>query len=72
MSLPLKENDDVREATRSPSTLTSTLSSSSEMPSEKYSLSGSSDMLMNGRTAMDLGAPSVAPSDGPLVPAVQR
>ncbi len=52
--LPLKANEEVREATCRPSTLTSRLSSSSAMPSEKYSWAGSSLMLTNGSTAIEL------------------
>src|SRR5262249_7306750 len=51
--LPLKAKALVREATCSPSTLLSTLISSSARPSEKYSLSLSALMLTKGRTASD-------------------
>ena len=51
MSLPLNLNEEVREATRSCGSLVSRLRISSAMPSEKYSFSGSPDMLTNGSTA---------------------
>ena len=51
--LPLKLNADVRDATRRPRIFESTLSSSSAMPSAKYSFSSSSLMLTNGSTAID-------------------
>ncbi len=54
--LPLYAKDDVREATPRPSTRTSTFSSSSEMPSEKYSLSLSPLMLTKGSTAIEVPA----------------
>ena len=46
----------MRDATPRPSTRTSTFSSSSEMPSEKYSLSLSPLMLTNGSTAIEVPA----------------
>src|SRR6266550_6133358 len=49
---PLNENDEVREATRSPSTLASALMSSSLIPSQKYSWSLFSLRSRNGSTAM--------------------
>src|SRR5687768_11761121 len=45
---PLNAKDEVRPATRSPSTCARTFSSSSEMPSEKYSWSFSEDISANG------------------------
>src|SRR6266487_4498790 len=54
--LPLKKNEEVRAATFSFGTLASTLSSSSLMPSEKYSLSFSSLRFENASTAMDFPA----------------
>src|SRR5256885_3956685 len=51
---PLSANTDVREATRSPSTLASALTSSSVIPSEKYSFSLSLLMLTNGTTATEV------------------
>jgi hypothetical protein len=53
ISLPLKVRADVRDATRKPLILASTLSNSSESPSAKYSFSSSWLMLTNGRTAID-------------------
>jgi hypothetical protein len=50
---PLKTKDEVRAATRRSGILASTFSSSSAMPSAKYSLAGSPDMLVKGSTAMD-------------------
>src|SRR5210317_665523 len=52
-SFPLKENDEVREATVSCGSLHNRLSSSSEMPSLKYSLSGSLLRLRKGKTATE-------------------
>lgn len=54
IGLPLKENDEVRAATLSCGVPANTFRISSEMPSEKYSLSGSPDMLMKGSTAIEL------------------
>jgi hypothetical protein len=51
---PLKENADVRAATCSPGIFCSTVSSSSLMPSEKYSLALSSLRFANASTATDL------------------
>ena len=51
--LPLKENADVRAATRNPGIFCNTVSSSSLMPSEKYSLPLSSLRFTNGKTARD-------------------
>src|SRR5580765_1806143 len=56
--VPLNENDDVRAATLSSGTWARRLSSVSVMPSEKYSLALSDDMLTKGSTAVD-----AAPSD---------
>ena len=50
---PLKAKAEVRDATLRPSTADSTLSSSSEMPSAKYSFSGSGLMFENGSTAIE-------------------
>jgi len=50
--VPLNENDDVRDVTRRAGFRASTVSSSSERPSEKYSWSGSGLMFTNGRTAI--------------------
>ena len=55
-SLPLKANDEVREATCMPGTLASALMISSVMPSLKYSFSGSALMLASGSTAIALRA----------------
>ena len=51
-SLPLNENDEVRAVTCSCGIFASRFSSSSEMPSEKYSFALSSLMFTNGSTAM--------------------
>ena len=53
-SLPLYENAEEREITRSFGIFASRFSSSSEIPSEKYSWSLSELMLTNGSTAIDL------------------
>src|SRR6266849_2271199 len=50
---PLKANAEVRETTRTPSTLASALITSSVMPSEKYSSSFSRLMLTKGSTATE-------------------
>ncbi len=50
---PLKENDEVRATTCSSGLFASRFSSSSEMPSLKYSWSLSGDMSANGSTAID-------------------
>ena len=52
-SLPLNENDEVRAITRSCGIFASRFSSSSEMPSEKYSWSLSELMFTNGSTATE-------------------
>ena len=52
-SWPLNANADVRDATRSPSSLARALMISSVMPSAKYSLSLSALMFANGSTAME-------------------
>ena len=52
-SLPLKGNDEVRAATRSPRIFASTFSSSSARPSEKYSSSSSRLRFTNGSTAIE-------------------
>src|ERR1700720_5056632 len=49
--LPLKRKDELRPITLSPGTLASTAISSSDKPSEKYSLFGSPLVLINGMTA---------------------
>ena len=54
--LPLNENDDVRAATWRPSICVSALMISSEIPSLKYSFSGSGLMLAKGSTAIDGGS----------------
>src|SRR5712692_8495617 len=51
--LPLNENDEVRPATRRPSTWASASRISSATPSEKYSWSFAGLMSANGSTAMD-------------------
>ena len=53
VSLPLKWNDEVRAATRSPLILASTFSSSSARPSEKYSSSALALRFTNGSTAIE-------------------
>ena len=64
-SLPLNENDDVRAMTRSSGTCASRLSSSSEMPSAKYSCSLSALMFTKGSTAMERSvAVAAAVGDG--------
>ncbi len=63
--LPLSENTEVREATRSPATPANALISSSVMPSLRYSLSGSGLTLTNGSTAMPRVADQPAPLAGP-------
>ncbi len=50
---PLKLNAEVRDATRRPRIFDSTLSSSSDRPSAKYSFAASSLMLTKGSTAID-------------------
>ena len=57
---PLNWKDEVRAATRNSGTWASTLSSSSEIPSEKYSCSGSEDRLTKGSTAMDFSSIAAA------------
>ena len=52
-SLPLNENDEVRAMTRSSGTCARRFSSSSEMPSAKYSWSLSGLMFTNGSTAIE-------------------
>ena len=52
--LPLKMNDEVRDATRNCGNLTSRFRISSAMPSLKYSFSALPLMLTNGSTAIDL------------------
>ena len=51
--LPLKVNDELRAITMSCESFDSAVMMSSEMPSAKYSCSGSPLMLANGRTAID-------------------
>src|ERR1043166_6148526 len=51
--LPLKAKQELRPGTRKPGTWASTLSSSSVMPSLRYSSALSTLMLTNGSTAMD-------------------
>ena len=58
--LPLKAKDDVRAATSSAGVLAKSLSSSSEMPSEKYSFSGSPLIFAKGSTAMEFFAGTAA------------
>src|SRR5450432_2187787 len=53
---PLKEKADVRDETFRPGTLARTLSSSSLMPSEKYSFALSSLRFANASTATDLAS----------------
>ena len=60
VSLPLYEKLEVRAITRSFGTLASRFSSSSVMPSEKYSFDFSSLMFTNGSTAMELSLASGA------------
>jgi hypothetical protein len=75
MPLPLKKKAEVREATRSPRIFASTLSSSSDSPSAKYSFSSSRLMFTNGRTAIegvslaDVAAERGAADEGAGVPA---
>ena len=52
VSLPLNANDEVRAVTCNCGIFASRFSSSSEMPSEKYSWSLPADMSTNGSTAM--------------------
>ena len=52
ISLPLNANDEVRAVTCNCGIFASRLSSSSEIPSEKYSWSFPADMFTNGSTAM--------------------
>src|SRR6476660_3300396 len=52
VSLPLNANDEVRAVTSNCGIFASRLSSSSEIPSEKYSWSFPADMSTNGSTAM--------------------
>ncbi len=56
---PLNWKDEVRAATRNWLFWASRLSSSSDRPSEKYSCSGSDDMLTKGRTASERASCSV-------------
>src|SRR5688572_24638260 len=64
---PLKANDEVRDATRRPSTRASVLISSSVIPSLKYSWSPAGLRSANGNTAR-VGGTSVAPAvDAPRV-----
>src|SRR4051794_22305309 len=58
--LPLKENDEVRAATRRLEVLARSLRISSESPSPRYSFAGSPLMLTNGITATDSGGGAVA------------
>ena len=51
--MPLKENAEVRAATRRFGSWVNALMISSEIPSEKYSFSGSPLMLAKGSTAME-------------------
>ena len=51
--MPLNENDEVRAVTCNCGIFESRFSSSSEIPSEKYSFALSSLMLTNGSTAID-------------------
>jgi hypothetical protein len=44
---------ELREITSRPAIFDKSVITSSLMPSEKYSCSGSPDMLVNGRTAID-------------------
>ena len=60
---PLNENAEVRDATFSPGIRARILSSSSEIPSAKNSLSGSGLMFTKGSTATD-GSPSPAGAEG--------
>jgi len=57
---PLNANDDVRAGTRRSGICASALSSSSVIPSEKYSLSVSPLMFSNGMTATDRSIEAVA------------
>src|SRR5258705_8962995 len=68
VSLPLNENDDVRAVTCNCGIFASRLSSSSEMPSEKYSCSLSLLMFTNGSTAIECAAIDML-SASPLNPA---
>jgi len=52
LAWPLYANEEVRAATRRSGVRASTLRISSLTPSEKYSFSGSPDMLTKGSTAM--------------------
>ena len=76
----MKENDEVRAATCSCGIFASRFSSSSEMPSEKYSWSLSGDMSANGSTAIEAAetpvtapalAESAAAEDADCVPTYQ-
>ena len=57
---PLKAKEEVRAGTRRPGMPARALRISSERPSEKYSLLGSSLMFTKGKTATDA---AVAPAD---------
>ena len=50
---PLYANDELRAMANSPEILERSVMMSSEMPSAKYSCSGSPDMFSNGSTAID-------------------
>jgi hypothetical protein len=62
VSLPLNANDDVRAVTCNCGIFASRFSSSSEMPSEKYSFDFSSLMFTNGSTAIECSATGTAAS----------
>jgi hypothetical protein len=61
-AFPLKVKDELRAMTKSCESFDSAVMMSSEMPSAKYSCSGSPLMLTNGRTAID--ACSLAAAEG--------
>ena len=62
--LPLKEKQEVREATCNPGTLERAPMISSVIPSLKYSFSGSALMLARGSTAMALAAGALLGASG--------
>jgi hypothetical protein len=71
----LKVNDELRAMTKSERNRESSVMMSSVMPSEKYSCSGSSLMLVKGSTAMDGLSGSASGSARPVAapkPSIQR
>src|SRR5712671_3036865 len=69
--LPLKAKAEVRDTTRTPSTLASALITSSVIPSEKYSSSFSRLMFTNGSTATE-GAAGAEAGGAALPPRVRE